>query len=236
MPDRTPKYLVRQILRRSGFDLVRFRGEFESLQAALFLEQNVSLMIDVGANEGQYAQRMRQLGYTHDIVAFEPIASVYAALHRNFRGDSKFRAMQCAIGDFDGMIALHVSANTMSSSILPMSSLHEGADPRSGYIHQDMVTVARLDSLGWPNVPTWLKVDVQGSEMSVLEGALGLLNQVRVVQLELSLVPLYEGSALIEDVLIWARARRFEPVFIEYGFRDPRDGRMLQAEGLFVRS
>lgn len=235
MAKRTIKYITRQLLRRSGFDIVRFRGKFEDLQAFLLDQNQVTLLIDVGANQGQYSQRMRQLGYNGKIVAFEPLPGAHAALTQNFQGDAHFEARACAVSDVNGSLTIHVSRNSVSSSTLPMSTLHAEADSQSSYIGETTVAAVRLDSLDLGTGPFWLKIDVQGAEMAALEGASGILEHIRVLQLEMSLVSLYEGSALAEEVMSWARAKGFRPAFIEGGFQDPRDGRMLQVDGLFTR-
>ena len=81
----------------------------------------------------------------------------------------------------------------------------------------------------------WLKLDVQGSELSVLRGAERTLERVEVVETELSLVELYEGQALLPDVYAHLTQRGFGIWFLEPVFRDSSSGELLQLDGLFAR-
>ena len=235
MAARTAKHEIRHWIRKTGWDVVRFAGRFEEFQRRLFADDAIDLVLDVGANQGQYSQRIRQLGYTGPIVAFEPIKAVYDRLVANFAGDRLLDARNCAVGSSEGMIDLHVSGNTVSSSTLAILDRHVEADPASAYVGVESVESVTLDALDLAAGRIWLKVDVQGAEGSVLAGARRLLGRVRVVQLELSLVELYVGGELIEDTVGRLRSMGLAPAFVKGGFQDPRTGRMLQAEALFVR-
>jgi len=81
-----------------------------------------------------------------------------------------------------------------------------------------------------------LKMDVQGYEEAVLRGAHRSLSMVRGVQLELSLVPLYEGAWSFSDAVEHFQASGFELVSLEPGFYDHSTGRLLQVDGIFMRS
>ena len=81
-----------------------------------------------------------------------------------------------------------------------------------------------------------LKLDVQGYEAEVLRGAHGTLPQVACLEMELSLVPLYGGQSLFLDMVEVARNAGFTLVNVDTGFADPRTGRVLQLDGIFLRS
>ena len=81
-----------------------------------------------------------------------------------------------------------------------------------------------------------LKIDVQGYEAQVLEGAPRTLAACRAVVTEMSLVPLYKGQMLVREMWDALVSAGFEAWSLEPGFRDPRTGRMLQIDGLFVKA
>jgi len=83
---------------------------------------------------------------------------------------------------------------------------------------------------------TLLKVDTQGYEAPVLDGAGDLLREFAMIQLELSFVPLYEGQALYAELVARLSALCFEWYGVDAAFVDPRTGRMLQVDGLFART
>jgi hypothetical protein len=120
-----------------------------------------------------------------------------------------------------------------------MMDLHAQAAPQSGYVGVQRVPLRRLDTLTLPVLGgargIFLKIDTQGYEMPVLEGAEQLLGRVRGVQLELSLAPLYDDQVLYRPLIDWLETRGFGLWGVIPGFVDPRSGRMLQMDGVFFR-
>jgi len=200
----------------------------------------VDLVLDVGANRGQFASQIRQGGYSGNIVSFEPLSEAHGNLSQASGGDARWKVYpRCALGDHDGEVEINIAGNSLSSSILPMLETHRSAAPESIYQGKEVVPVKTIDSvtksyLKKSHAP-FLKIDTQGFEWQVLDGARETLPQIRGVLLELSLVPLYDGQHLWREIierleaagfLLWA----FEPVF-----HDPHDGRTLQVDGVFFR-
>lgn len=233
---RTAKHTLRRFVRRAGWDVVRFVGEIEALQQRLLRDERIDCVVDVGANEGQYAQRIRQLGYVGNIVSLEPMTAAYQRLCANMSNDQAFRAEQVAAGDKNETAFINVSANSVSSSFLPMAIRHSEVEPRSAYTALERVDVRPLDALNLGAAGrVWLKLDVQGGEARALDGAVRLLEKTRVVQIELSLVSLYEGGPLIEQLIGRLRTAGFDPIHFQPGFVDPSSGDILQVDGLFHR-
>ena len=86
-----------------------------------------------------------------------------------------------------------------------------------------------------PGERALLKADVQGFELEVLRGSERTLEQVELVEVELSLVPLYAGAPLLPEVYEHLRERGFALVGLEPVLLDPA-GAVLQLDGLFARS
>ena len=111
--------------------------------------------------------------------------------------------------------------------------------PSSATIAKEKVEVVRLDSLLGriinPSDRIYLKADVQGYEKHVLQGAIQTLKQIRVIELELSLIQLYEGSPILSEMLEYMDKVDYELVSIEHVFSDPKTGYMLQADGIFIK-
>jgi len=121
-----------------------------------------------------------------------------------------------------------------------MLATHEEAAPNATFIGAELVAQRTLDSL-WadisePGDTIFLKADVQGYERQVLDGVSEHLDRIAGLQLELSLVPLYDGGWLYEEVLEWAGPHGFSLMRLIPGFTDQRTGQMLQADGVFIRS
>jgi FkbM family methyltransferase len=230
------------VLRRFGRDLIPYGpGEEQVRRAKLLNSLGITLVLDVGANEGQYAKDLRRAGYEGRIVSFEPRSDTFAKLEAASAEDPRWDATKLAIGERDGTAEINVAGNEAgaSSSLLEMGERHERSAPDSRYIGTEEVELRRLDSL-WgevvrPEDRVFIKLDIQGYEMQALAGADGVLDAAAGVQAELSLVPLYEGAAGYREMLDLLEARGFRLAGLEAGFGDFVTGEMLQADGLFIR-
>ncbi len=121
-----------------------------------------------------------------------------------------------------------------------MLKSHQDAFPPANYIGTEKASIRRLDSLTpeflRPGDVTFLKIDVQGFEKQVLAGGASTINdRVVGVELELSFLPLYEGGMLVREALDLMDSLGFTLTGLQPGFTDPRNGRMLQADGVFFR-
>jgi hypothetical protein len=143
------------------------------------------------------------------------------------------------LGDRIGEIELNISGNSVSSSILPMLAAHSSAAPESDYLGHESAPLITLDSVAPPYLDgaqaPFLKIDTQGYEWQVLDGALATLPKVRGIQIELSLIPLYEGQHLWRESIERLEAEGFTLWRLQPAFDDPANGRTLQWDGLFFR-
>jgi FkbM family methyltransferase len=178
------------------------------------------------------------LGYRGKIVSFEPLTTAHASLTRNASRDDLWRiAERTALGAENGMIDMHVSGNSVSSSVLNMLQSHSNAAPASAYVKSESAPIKKLDDLSviTSSDRTLLKIDVQGFESEVLRGAEDTLELCHAVILEMSLIPLYEGQASALWLWNYLVDKGFEPWSLEPGFRNPSSQRMLQCDGYFIR-
>jgi FkbM family methyltransferase len=200
----------------------------------------VDTVLDVGANAGQFGARLRGAGWRGHVVSFEPLSEAHAALSEAARDDALWDvAARCALGATRGEAEINVAANSWSSSLLPMAALHRAAAPQSAYSRREACPVRTLDEVigtlfSDPTTLFALKIDTQGYEKQVLEGLRLCRSQVRVILCELSLVELYEGGPDLTEMLGYLAAAGYRCIGLEPAFRDPRSGRLLQVDGLFV--
>lgn len=226
---------VKKALRLFGLELRRIDASFYELQRDLL--NKCDSLIDVGANAGQYARLVRSLGYTGSIYSFEPEASAYIALEAAAASDPRWHVEPFALADYEGHAKFHVAGNSVSSSILPMRDEHVMAAPRSAVVDVRMVKTSTLDARLSDNRANamWLKLDVQGAEMTVLKGGSRTLERTRVVQTEMSLRPLYEGQTDYLGLASSLQRLGFTMTHVLPGFRDPNTKHLLQFDALFVR-
>jgi FkbM family methyltransferase len=231
----------RVLQRAAGFDLLRYHsGNFgEIRRSTLIRTTGITCVIDVGANIGLYGRELREAGYSGRLISFEPLSSAFQALAGRAAKSQPWECMHMALGEHDGTVSINVAANLVSSSILPMLQGHSNADPDSCYVRTEEAPVRSLDSLA-PALfrsqdSLWLKLDVQGFERQVLDGAEKLMGSVQAIEVELSLQPLYEGQTLYLAMIEFLQRRGYALASVVPGFHDKHTGRLLQFDGIFVR-
>jgi FkbM family methyltransferase len=205
----------------------------------LIVGAGVDVVFDVGANAGFYARELRQAGYTGRIVSLEPLPGAYAELERSAADDPRWDVHMVAAGEAEATAEINVTENSWSSSLLASNAAYDATAPGLGIVGVERVRVLPLDALSGEHVSTgdrvMLKLDVQGFELEVLRGATAMLEQVVLVEAELSLAELYGGQPLYREVIDHLDARGFDLVGLDPHYSDPRTGYLLQMDGLFAR-
>lgn len=153
----------------------------------------IDCVLDVGANQGQFAAELREIGFGGQIVSFEPISREFGVLQNRFRSDSKWQGFPYALGREDKQTSMNVFSNlTVMSSLLAPVGKQKGIEVQE-------IEVRRLDGVlpdvlsKLPGARVFLKMDTQGYDLEVFEGARGVLGQVLGLQSEISVHPLYQG-------------------------------------------
>ena len=231
------KQQISRLLSRYGYQISRPL----SRTAKLLHYYNVDCVIDVGANDGGFALAIRRQGYTGQIVSFEPILDTYVKLEKKSARDDTWTACRYALGNTRGEITINISANgAASSSILPMLDACTDAAPMAHYIGEEIVPLERLEDLLpslriKPASRIFLKIDAQGYEGPILDGAARLFENGAIIgmQLELSLVPLYAGAITYDEGLARAARLGMTLMRLDPEFDDPRTGQALQVDAVF---
>lgn len=207
----------------------------------LFEHYNIDLVFDIGANVGQYATGIMDAGYKNKIVSFEPLTSARSVIERKSKGHSRWQvAPRCAIGSKKEEIEINISANSVSSTLLNMLDSHIEGAPESKIIGKEKVQVYPLDEIASTYLGSakniFLKIDVQGFEQEVLKGAQETLGKAKGVEMEISLVPLYEGQTwLLPEILKYMEEKGFVLTSIVPAFTDNKTGKVLQCNGIFYK-
>lgn len=190
---------IKNVLRRSGYDAVRYHPFWETFVAPLGIKN----ILDIGANVGMFAQDVRSRFPNATVYAFEPLPYCYTKLLETMRGDANFHSWNVALGSAPGTVTMDQSSFHPSSSIRSMSALHKELYPKSAELTSVSVEVARLDDLMRTvdlTGPTLIKMDVQGYEDEVIKGGKETIRRASILIIETSFVPLYEGQPLFDDI------------------------------------
>jgi FkbM family methyltransferase len=237
------KKIFRDTVHFLGFEVVRYnvRTSEDILLKTIVKKFNIKTIIDVGANEGQYAEGLIAHGFNGKIYSFEPISSVYEKMkRRSQKKKEQWITINKGLGNIEAELPINVTANFASSSLYQVGEKSLAAEPATRITHQEKISITTLDSW-FPKEFSFedevmLKLDVQGFELEALKGAVTNLKRIKIVQAELSFTEVYKNAPQYLEVITFLQNHEFElftflPVFI-----DANSGRMLQADGLFVRT
>lgn len=236
------KQQMRHFVRKFGIDAVRYPLHDPLARTVkLLAHHRVNCVVDVGANDGGFATAIRRLGYSERIISFEPLLEPFEKLQEKAESDHGWDVHRLAVGAIAEDVTINVSGDAgKSSSVLRMLPAHTYAAPNSGPVGTQSVRQDRLDSLlptliGSSDSRVFLKVDVEGYESAVLDGASGIFPDGGIVglQLELSLVPLYLGAMTYRQGLDRAECLGMRLMGLEPVFADDESGQLLQVDAVF---
>ncbi|MBL8995225.1 MAG: FkbM family methyltransferase [Spirochaetia bacterium] len=211
----------------------QIRSEFDWLK-----KLNIRTFLDVGANSGQSVRLFRDMFPKAHIHSFEPLADLAENIRAQFAGDSRLTVHQTALGAKKETASIQRSAYSQSSSLLEMNPLHRRHFPHTSKTHRETIDVQTLDDL-WPTLgakkEVLLKIDVQGFEKFVLQGARRSLRHIRIIIVEVSLIPLYRGEAMAEEIHRSLLKEGFHYAGSFDQLLSPIDGEILQQDAIYIK-
>lgn len=234
----TRLYKLQQV--SCSFDLLDalFRHKvLASTEHSAALAYNLRIVVDIGANRGQFALVARHRASKARVISFEPLSVPSERFRQIFTGDERVTLHQVAIGPYSGKATIHVSKMDDSSSLLPIGAAQNRLFPGTDEKGAEVVRVGSLDEFLSPddiNPPAILKIDVQGFELEALKGCESLLEKFDYVYAECSFLELYEEQALADDVISWLRDRGFVLSGV-YNMSYDYKGKAVQGDFLFMR-
>jgi FkbM family methyltransferase len=185
-------------------------ARLSSTRNQLIAQFACNIVIDVGANSGQWAKRLRDSGYRGQIISYEP-SNAFNDLEKKTQKDSFWHAKKLALSNYSGFSTFFVASNSnLSSSILQPKEIlnhHSGIQFKS----EIQVPIKRLDSEAIEGSDIYLKIDAQGSEFNVLQGSLNLLPHISIIEFESALEELYEGEKSHHSISAWLINQGFQP-------------------------
>ncbi|MBU6257352.1 MAG: FkbM family methyltransferase [Burkholderiales bacterium] len=170
---------------------------------------DVDLVVDVGANRGQFAHLLRtRVGYRGALISVEPIPDAAATLRRKAAADRDWGVVEAALLAQPGPVQLHVTRSNELSSLLAPSNertdsllLHNQVERRIEAEGRTLDDLLDTHELARGKRSIYLKLDVQGAELEVLRGGGNSLPRVTALQAEFSVIPLYVGVPAYHDQL-----------------------------------
>lgn len=205
--------------------LVR-RGGWEPVQTNVFrdLLQPGDLAIDAGANFGHYAlTAAKRVGPTGQVIAFEPHPETFAMLEANCQllEVDNVDAVQAGLGSEDGTLRFYTdSENPGGHSYFDWNLRSEAARSETARVYALDSYLSRRNNGQRVSV---IKIDVQGFEANVLNGAVGVIERDRpAVFCEVTPGALEKAGSSVNEVLDFFRERDYSMKILIDGSGGPR--------------
>ena len=193
-------------------------------------------VVDIGVNHGQFLHLAKRLWPGANILAVEPNAALAAKAKAIYGEDPNVTVESCAVGAANGEIEFFVTANDQNSSTHRPSDAFHDDRANDGVVRTEKVPMKRVDALldGCAE-PMLLKIDVQGAELEVLEGAGDRLADVTVIVIESPFETAYEGAAGFDDIYRFLTAKGFRYEGALGQLNSKTTGRVRQEDSVYVR-
>ncbi|MFN0049479.1 MAG: FkbM family methyltransferase [Cytophagales bacterium] len=201
---------------------------------------NIDSVIDIGANQGQFALKINSAIKPAVIYCFEPTTVAFTSLEKNTRIFNNIKRLQIGIGDSNKKMEININSYSPSSSILALSNYHKNSYPDFLETTTETIQIATLDSLVADQKvkltsTTLLKIDVQGFEKFVLLGAKQSLKVLKMVYLEVSFIEMYANQPLFGEVYDFLIAENFVFIGADNLASDEHTAQPLFFDAYFIR-
>jgi FkbM family methyltransferase len=176
---------------------------------AIFSVLRIDCVLDVGANVGQYRKFLRdRVGYQGLIISFEPLPALIKALKEEAAKDSNWVVLEYALGSENRIETFHEMSDTQFSSFLsPDESVVKSFSNQNKLANSINVEIKTLDSLysmlsrDYQFSRPYLKMDTQGYDLEVIDGARATLPVIPALQTEASVIPIYKDMPDFRTVI-----------------------------------
>lgn len=182
-----------------GYELTRKKKNpsLESHLVNLIERYDIDVVLDVGANHGQFGLMTRQLGYGGEMHSFEPVAATFDKLSVAASGDKGWHIHRIGLGECAKRVSINVTKSSDLSSILAPNDFGKEKYRNMALDHQEEIEIRTLDSIvddqQLHGKRILLKMDTQGYDLNVFAGAARSLDSICCILSELSITPIYSG-------------------------------------------
>jgi FkbM family methyltransferase len=200
---------------------------------------NIQTVIDVGANDGQFAEMIHRHFPQSQILCFEPLETCETKLHPIISRFTKYKLFKAAAGDKEGRVSFFQSEFSPCSSLLPGTDNLGETYKEASNIKQLSVPVVRIDNALADETlqgEILVKFDVQGYEMHAINGAIETLKQASVIVIETCFFrKLYQDQPLFRDIFLLLDSLGFYFAGNAEQHIRPSDNRIVEADAIFER-
>ena len=199
---------------------------------------NIDLVIDIGANKGQFGKEIREFGYKKKLISFEPMKSAFLELKEQSKKYPLWEVENLGFGKETSYEFLNISKNSVSSSILQVLETSTNVNQDTKFVSKEQINLISLNEYLSKNDigdnKVFVKIDTQGFEKNIILGAEKVKDKITGFLLELSIVELYNSAALFNEMISLLNKFGFELWSLERGFSNKKTGRTLQFDAIFI--
>jgi FkbM family methyltransferase len=212
--------LVKQLAQKMGIAISYYPppGSLERHLSDYLSQMEINVVLDVGAYIGNYARKLRNVGYMGQIISFEPVPASYEQLYEAMHNDPLWAGEPFGLSDENREALINTHSKGDFNSLLTLREDGEQAyslDPAQR--GQTPIQLRRLDAalprlikeIQSPRI--FMKIDTQGHDVNVIKGASGVLSMIVGLQSELPAVEIYDGMLSMSAVLSYYTSCSFVP-------------------------
>lgn len=235
------KKFFKNVIHYFGVDIIKYPPEknFNQRLVNILNEVQTDLILDIGANRGQFGKMIFTSGYSNKLLSFEPVSSVYKLLEDCAKQNNNWHVYErCCIGDEVGENYINISNLIGNSSVLNIKSTQYNVK-QSHYVSKEKVKQITLETLNDNTLlkkskSIFVKMDIQGFEHFVLSCLDKVNYNIVGFYIELSLVKLYDNQEDYLYICNLLKKHGYDLVFVEP--ESIRSGRMIQFNGVFLKN
>lgn len=241
------KKIIKKILNRFGYEIVIAKNQ--PLISDPFIDQQMLIggmdnivIFDVGAHHGQTALRYNSLFNNCSIFSFEPFKDSFDILNEKIKNYQNIKTINKAVGNVVGEINFHVNKFSATNSALPT---HQEGSKTWGENLLDTIETIMVKSITIDdfiekecvNQIDILKIDTQGTEYCVIEGALKAIDKQRIklIYLEIIILPTYQNQKHLDEILLFLRFNGFS-LYNFYNYSYTQFGILRQIDAIFINN
>jgi FkbM family methyltransferase len=234
------KKLVNKILRKLNYEIKPLHNGFSiNNNLQWFKNYNFDTIFDIGANEGQFALFTQKIFPFANIFSFEPLSDCFRKIEEISFINKKIKSFNYGLGEKDEELEIFRNNFSPSSSLLKMNSLHYEIFPYTKNHTKEKIIIKKIDSVFKDfeiGKKILMKIDVQGYEVNVLNGAIDFINKYYpLIIIETSYVELYDKEPLFDEIYKKMNMLNYKFIGILDQLYDPNDGKILQGDAMFEK-
>ncbi len=233
--------LLHKLADSFGYQLKRKKLLYNSqnLIKLLVEKHRIDLVIDVGANTGQFASELRAGGYQGQIISFEPVQTTFQKLSENCKADAKWTAVNLALGAQKGELCINTSELSDFNSILAPNDFAKSTWQKLDTKSTEIIEVDTLDQFALNHnlldKRIFLKLDTQGYDLEAFKGALACIPAIKILQSEVSFIQIYEGMPNFRESLDTYLSHGFQ-ISAFFPVSEKPDGAAIEMDCIFVKT